>query len=81
VLAAVAYFSAPGDEYNQFLGGLSAGMALLVGVPMLVGGAALLSGTETGVEQIGPVAPAAPRWTLGLAPTRGGALAGAAFTF
>lgn len=79
IMSAVAYFSASGDEYNQFIAGLSGGMALLLGVPMLVGGAALLSGTATGVEQVGPVT--APRWTLGVAPTRGGALAGATFTF
>jgi hypothetical protein len=81
-LSAVAYFSAPGDEYNQMFAGIAGGMALLIGVPTLVGGIALLSGTETGVESVTPVAPAvSPQWTLGVAPLRGGALAGATITF
>jgi len=79
-LSAVAYFSGPGDEYNQFFAGLAGGMALLVGVPTLVGGAMLLSGTETGVESVTSFAPSL-QWTLGVAPLRGGAMAGATVTF
>ena len=80
-LSAVAYFSAPGDEYNQMIAGLVGGIGLLLGVPTLIAGASLLSGTETGVESVTPVAPPAPQWTLGVAPLRGGAMAGATVTF
>jgi len=77
-LSALAYFSASGDEYNQMMAGIIAGVGLLVGVPTLIGGVSLLSGTETGVESVTPVA---PQWTLGVAPLRGGAMAGATVTF
>ncbi len=80
-MAAVAMLSAPGDEYNQLFAGMMGGAAVVVGVPTLIVGLVLLGGTDTGVEEVGPVAPAAPRWTLGVAPTRGGASLGAGFTF
>lgn len=79
-LSVVAFSSAPGDEYNQFMGALLGGMGLLIGVPSLVGGVVMLSGTETGVESVTPVAPA-PQWTLGVAPLRGGAMAGVTVAF
>lgn len=77
--AAVVYATAPRDEYNQFFATLMGGMALLIGVPTLIAGGLLLSGNEAGVESVTPVAP--PRWTLGVAPLQGGAMAGATVTF
>lgn len=80
-MAVVALVSAPGDDYNQLFAGMMGGAAVLVGVPTLIVGLVLLGGAETGVEEVGPVAPAAPRWTFGVAPMRGGASLGAGFTF
>lgn len=78
---ALAALLGPDDEYNRFFAGMMGGAALVVGVPTLIVGLVLLGGAETGVEEVGPVAPAAPRWTLGVAPLRDGASVGAAFTF
>lgn len=80
-LSLVAFSGPSGDDYNQFMGALLGGMGLLIGVPSLIGGIAMLSGTETGVESSTPLAPPAPQWTLGVAPHRGGALAGVTVTF
>ncbi len=79
-LAAVAYFGSPDDEYNQLMAAIMGGMALFIGVPSLVGGVVMLSDTETGVESVRPVAAPTP-WTLGVAPLRGGAMAGVTVTF
>lgn len=78
-LATAAYASAPHDEYNQMYAVIWGGMALVLGVPALISGVLLVTGAETGFERVEPAA--APRWTLGVAPLQGGALAGATVTF
>lgn len=77
--AAAVYGSSARDDYNQFMAGLMGGMALLIGVPTLITGILLVTGAETGVERLAP--PAAPRWSLGVAPLPGGATAGATVKF
>ncbi len=79
-LSIVSLSGPSGDEYNEFMGALLGGMGLLIGVPSLVGGVVMLSGTETGVESVTPTR-SAPPWTLGMAPLRGGAMAGVTVTF
>ncbi len=81
LMSAVAFMSAPGDGYNNLMGGIMAGVGLAVGVPLLATGVALLRGARTGIDRVEGDAVVAPRVNVGLAPMAGGAYGSVHVTF